>query len=366
LAIALVACGPISETPAARTGGEDSGAAGSTGAGGAPPTVPDADGADADAAPPDPVDATPERAADGPSTVDASNPPRDANAPVDAPPFDGTTQDLVREMIGRFQTPELEAKYRQLESMSRPDRSTKSANYLAITEWVRTLLAAEAPAAVVRFDEQNGYRNVEISIKGTDPAAGIYMVGGHLDSVKGTVAMDDNGSGGLGTALIARALAQYRYKAEIRCVIFDAEEIGLVGSALYAKALKASGCMPETCLKIYINLDEIAYDPDSRARMRVWSDVAAIQMLHAQVNTDYMLGLTLLPAGGACHRSDDCSFSDQGYPTVYDFQGAGQSPYYHMPSDTADTLNYVTLTKELQTVAGVLATAAVPIGRAAP
>src|SRR6185369_16891013 len=165
-------------------------------------------------------------------------------------------------------------------------------------------LAAETPAAVVRFDEQNGYRNVEISIKGTDPTAGIYMVGGHLDSVKGTVAMDDNGSGGLGTALIARALAQYRYKAEIRCVIFDTEEIGLVGSALYAKALKASGCDPQTCLKIYINLDEIAYDPQDKRGLRVWSDNTDIQMLHARVNTDYMLGLSLAPSGGSCHRSD--------------------------------------------------------------
>jgi hypothetical protein len=347
------------------TGG--AGGTGSPGSGGAPPMEPrDADGVDAlEGAAPPTSDAT---SIDGGGGVgnDASSGTADAIAPIDAPPFDGSARDLIREMLDRFQTPELEAKYRQLESMSRPDRATKSANYLAITEWVRTLMMTDAPATVVRFDEQNGYRNVEITIKGTDPTAGIYMVGGHLDSVKGTVAMDDNGSGGLGTALIARALAQYRFKAEIRCVIFDAEEIGLVGSALYAKALKASGCQPGTCLKIYINLDEIAYDPDDKRGMRVWSDVSAIQMLHATVNTEYGLGLSLSPSGGSCHRSDDCSFSDQGYPTVYDFQGAGSTPYYHLPSDTADTLNYTTLTKELQLVAGVVATAAVPIGRVSP
>jgi leucyl aminopeptidase len=360
----MIACGPMSETNAGKTGTIDSGNAGGAGRGGAPPVEPpaDADGIDAreGSAPPDLADAASNDGAAGGPPIQG-----DSNAPVDAPVpgFDGSTQDLIREMLARFQTPELEAKYRQLESMSRPDRTTKSANFLAITEWIRSFLMTEAPAAVVRFDEQNGYRNVEISIKGTDPTAGIYIVGGHLDSVKNTVAMDDNGSGGLGTALIARALAHYRYKAEIRCVVLDAEEIGLVGSALYAKALKASGCEPNTCLKIYINLDEVAYDPDNKRGLRVWSDATDIQMLHTRVNADYMLGLSLAPSSGSCHRSDDCSFADQGYPTVYDFQGAGQSPYYHMPSDTADTVNFTTLTKVLQVVAGVVATAAVPIGR---
>jgi hypothetical protein len=36
---------------------------------------------------------------------------------------------------------------------------------------------------------------------------------------------------------------------------------------------------------------------------------------------------------------------------------------YHMPGDTSDTLNFTYLTKNLQITAGVVATAAVPIGR---
>jgi Zn-dependent M28 family amino/carboxypeptidase len=287
----------------------------------------------------------------GTPPIDVTPPPGDASGP----------EDLIREMLARFDVVELEARYRELEAKSLPDRSAKSANYLAITEWVRDMLAAAAPAAVVKFDEWEGYRNIEITIAGTDPAAGVYLLGGHLDSVKNTVAMDDNGSGGLGMALIARVMAHYRFKAEIRCVIFDAEELGLIGSAHYAQALKAS-CEPQTCGKAYINLDEVAYDPQDRRGIRVWSDSTELKNLHTQVNTTYGLGLTLTLGTGSCHRSDDCSFSEQGYPTVYNFQST-QSPYYHLPGDTADTLNFTTLTKVLQIATGVIATAAVPIGR---
>jgi hypothetical protein len=327
-------------------------------------STPGRDGASNDAR--DAADSTTPRPDSAPPTQDTGTPPADVTPPPrDAapPPDDASTpEDLIREMLARFDVVELEARYRELESKSLPDRSAKSANYLAITEWVRDMLAAQAPAAVVKFDEWEGYRNIEITIPGTDPTAGVYFIGGHLDSVKNTVAMDDNGSGGLGMALIARVMAHYKFKAEIRCVIFDAEELGLIGSAHYATALKTS-CPPTTCGKAYINLDEVAYDPQSRYGIRVWSDSTDLKNLHTQVNTTYALGMTLTLGTGSCHRSDDCSFSEQGYPTVYNFQST-QSPYYHMPGDTADTLNFTTLTKVLQITTGVIATAAVPIGRA--
>jgi hypothetical protein len=96
--------------------------------------------------------------------------------------------------------------------------------------------------------------------------------------------------------------------------------------------------------------------------LRVWSDSTELKNLQSQINTDYGLGLVLTLGTGSCHRSDDCSFADQGYPTVYNFQ-ATQSPYYHLPGDTADTLNYTTLTKVLQISAGAVALGAVPLSR---
>ncbi len=340
----LVGCGSSDQpsddgSPGGAGGG--GGAGGSGGAGGA--AMPDASD-----------DTTDPTTPDGAPAGDAA---RDGMVTSDANP-----EDLVREMINRLQPVEAEARCRELESKSVPDRFTKSANFTAITEWVRDLIQAEGTGAVVRFDEWEGYRNIEITIPGSDPSAGMYILGGHLDSVKGTVGMDDNGSGAMGVALMARALSHYRYKAEIRCLLFDAEEGGLIGSDHYAKALRATGCEGAACVKVYINLDEVAYDPQSRRGLRVWSDSTELKNLQSEVNTKYALGLSLTLGTGSCHRSDDCSFADQGYPTIYNFQ-ATQSPYYHMPGDTADTLNYETLTKVLQLSAGAVATAAVPLAR---
>jgi leucyl aminopeptidase len=260
-------------------------------------------------------------------------------------------------MMDRITLEVVQAKYAELAALSVPDRRTRTANYDRAAEWARAMVAAAAPAATVRLVEQGGYRNLEIAIKGSDPNAGLYIVGGHLDSVRATTAMDDNGSGSLGTALIGIALAHYRYAAEIRAVLFDAEEIGLFGSTAYARALLAGGCLPDSCLKAFINLDMIGYDPDNRRRLRVRTDLMAMQTLFGQVNTDYLLGLTLSYAGGECHSSDDCSFSRQGYHAVYPFEGT-ITPHIHTPQDTIDTLNLTTLTSILQNVAGVLATAA--------
>ena len=69
----------------------------------------------------------------------------------------------------------------------------------------------------------------------------------------------------------------------------------------------------------------------------------------------------------ALYLSDHVPFWEAGLPALQFTDTAFlRNPHYHLPSDTADTLNYTTLTKELQLVAAVLATAAVPIGRVTP
>ena len=139
---------------------------------------------------------------------DVSMPPRpDVISDVVLPPIDGP-DDLIRELVGRLRAEAFEAKCKELEAMSQPNRKTKTANYTAATEWVKGWLATEAPRAVVTFDDWSGSRNIEIKIAGTDPAAGMYVIGGHLDSVAATAGMDDDGSGSLGVAMLASAMSQ--------------------------------------------------------------------------------------------------------------------------------------------------------------
>ena len=89
-------------------------------------------------------------------------------------------------------------------------------------------------------DHQIGMRpsgNVVAEVPGTDPSAGIVLIGGHLDSWdKGTGAIDD----GAGVAITAAAahmlMASGPHHRTIRVVWFGDEETGGYGGIAYAKA----------------------------------------------------------------------------------------------------------------------------------
>jgi hypothetical protein len=79
--------------------------------------------------------------------------------------------------------------------------------------------------------------NVVAEVPGGDPAAGIVLIGGHLDSWDlGTGAIDDGAGLGIATAAAERMLKGPRPKRTIRLVWFGAEEPGGFGGAAYAKA----------------------------------------------------------------------------------------------------------------------------------
>ncbi|WP_082703757.1 M20/M25/M40 family metallo-hydrolase [Novosphingobium sp. Fuku2-ISO-50] len=89
-------------------------------------------------------------------------------------------------------------------------------------------------------DHQLGTRpsgNVIAEVPGTDPAAGVIVIGGHLDSWDlGTGAIDD-GAGVAITTAAARLLMQAGpHRRTIRVVWFGDEETGGFGGQAYAKA----------------------------------------------------------------------------------------------------------------------------------
>ena len=286
--------------------------------------------------------------ADGPSMPDTAPP---ASVPPGANP-------LVTEIIDRINLEEVRSLTQMLQDMSQPNRATGTENYRKATEWIKQLANDAVPAVQVRFDERGELRNVELKLPGTDPSAGVYIVGGHLDSVRRTPGMDDNGSGSIGTAIVARALGHYTFKSEIRFVLFDAEENGLVGSTYYARNLLMGGCAPKTCLKFFLNMDMIGHDPDNRKRVQVFTAFTNIFDLLSQTEKANQIGLTVNRSStDGCNSSDDCAFSRQGYDTGYVFE-AKYFPMRHTPSDTVDIINFDTMTRILKLVAASLATVA--------
>jgi len=79
--------------------------------------------------------------------------------------------------------------------------------------------------------------NVVAEVPGTDPNAGIILIGGHLDSWDlATGAIDDASGVGITTAAAKRLLDGPRPRRTIRVVWFGAEEPGGIGGKAYAKA----------------------------------------------------------------------------------------------------------------------------------
>ena len=79
--------------------------------------------------------------------------------------------------------------------------------------------------------------NVVAEVPGTDPAAGVILIGGHLDSWDlGTGAIDDGAGVAITTAAAKRLLDSGKHRRTIRVVWFGDEETGGFGGAAYAKA----------------------------------------------------------------------------------------------------------------------------------
>ena len=79
--------------------------------------------------------------------------------------------------------------------------------------------------------------NVVAEVPGTDPSAGIVLIGGHLDSWDlGTGAIDDAAGVAITTAAAKRIMDAGRPRRTIRVVWFGAEEVGAFGGDAYQKA----------------------------------------------------------------------------------------------------------------------------------
>ncbi|MEP7007074.1 MAG: M20/M25/M40 family metallo-hydrolase [Sphingomonas bacterium] len=79
--------------------------------------------------------------------------------------------------------------------------------------------------------------NVVAEVPGTDPAAGVILIGGHLDSWDlGTGAIDDGAGVAITTAAAKLLMEAGKHRRTIRVVWFGDEETGGFGGIAYAKA----------------------------------------------------------------------------------------------------------------------------------
>jgi aminopeptidase YwaD len=219
-----------------------------------------------------------------------------------------------------------------------------------------------------------------------DPKAPIVLIGAHYDSVQGSPGADDNASGIAALLEIARAfaetppaLAANDPRSHVQFVAFDQEELGLLGSRAYCRALRARGANVAAMLSLEMLGFTSAYqtmvpgvsvaskqgdflavvaNAESEHLLSAFEPARSIRMVTGR-GQELPLECVRVDAGteaaGLARLSDHGAFWDAGWPALLVTDTAFlRNPHYHMASDTPDTLDYAFLLRSAQKVAEAL------------
>jgi len=154
-----------------------------------------------------------------PNQVDSErSAPVAARAALPAPPLPApqVSGDRLMQHVNALSTPRVQAAER--------DRA-------------RTYLKTVLTQSRAQVTEQaiTGGANLVADWPGTDPKAGMVLVGAHYDTVPNSPGADDNATGAATLLEVGRLLGDRPTPRTLRLVFFDLEEIGLVGSTAYTE-----------------------------------------------------------------------------------------------------------------------------------
>lgn len=303
-----------------------------------------------DAAPAAP--AAPRAVVDVPAVIDVSA-VVDVPVAVDAPaPRECDTPDACdwiepyqREVIGR-----LAGREEVAPGVTLAHRASV-AERAAARAYLRDALAARGLDVSLRAYATG--QNVVASLPATAgaTAAARIVVGAHYDSVPAGPGAADDGTG------VAIVLAAARYLAElprrdhpVDFVLFDQEEVGLVGSAVYAGALREQ----EAAVDSVHCFDMVSFDGDGDGAVELWSPSAGLEDLYRLHGTPRGVPVRAVTFASSDHQS----FLRRGFAAVgvgEEFVGGDHTPHYHRATDTFDRIDFAYLGRITRLALDVLA-----------
>jgi hypothetical protein len=161
--------------------------------------------------------------------------------------------------------------------------------------------------------------------------------------------------------MAAEILGRYYWDCTLRVGLWTGEEQGLLGSDVYAAALKTSGAD----VRGYLNLDMLGWDAQRPRRLDLFATTAvsgsvAMADLVIDVIAAYSLDLiaTKYVNDSLFQQSDNYSFSKQGYPSILlieDYRGYA-NPFIHTANDTVAQIDPAYLADMVRTAVGTFAT----------
>jgi hypothetical protein len=219
--------------------------------------------------------------------------------------------------------------------------------------------------AAVQFADTLWGENLAFRREGEKYPDRRFLLTAHYDSKSGfpfecAPGADDNASGVAGVLECARVLRGERPERSVEFVLFDGEELGLLGSRFYAAALD-TGVVYEGDL----NLDMIGWTSNADAMSAVIAkragatpDTILADAIETAIDSFALPLETSFLLPGAPGSSDHIAFWDAGIPAVLLIEGGTRetrTPYYHTCSDQANTLSYAYLEVCTQTALGAIA-----------
>ncbi|MGE0868453.1 MAG: M28 family metallopeptidase [Kofleriaceae bacterium] len=178
--------------------------------------------------------------------------------------------------------------------------------------------------------------NVVATLPSTTGAGELIVIGAHFDSVAAGPGAADNATG------VAIVLAAARYLREVSVrehpvafVLFDEEELGLIGSKAYAAQLMSAG----TPVAAAHNFDMLSFDGDGDRAVELWSPAPALTVLYQTHGA--RAGMPIQPVTFA--YSDHQAFLDAGFAAVgvgEEFVADDHTPHYHKATDSFEQISF--------------------------
>lgn len=195
-------------------------------------------------------------------------------------------------------------------------------------------------------------RNIIAKKLGVEYPEKKYILCAHYDSItsngSNAPGADDNASGTAAVLEAARILSGYQTKYTMLFILFDEEELGMIGSNYYANSAWSSG---EEIMGV-INMDMIAFDSNSDwscdVHTRNISNSEALKNKMLEVNSTYSLMLNVEVHSVGTTSSDQSSFWNKSYGAILlieDYEGSilvlynDFNAFYHTANDRLFAFN---------------------------
>lgn len=255
-------------------------------------------------------------------------------------------KDIIPEIVQRVNVDSLRSYVNKLQNFSTRKAASNSQD---VCPWLVKKFK-EHGADTVYTENVSKYGPNVIAIRyGTNHDPKRYcLIGGHLDAVMGgapAAGADDNASGTAASLEAMRVLSGFQFENTIRCVAWNAEEVGLVGSGVYAKNAKNSN---EQIIGGVINFDMIGYKKETPTlfihyQTNVAGNAQFAQLFKKMADTYVNFNVSLVTSSQIMNASDHSSFWKQGYVAIFGIEGKAISggsfhlcPNLHSPRDLLD------------------------------